>query len=304
MFLHNSTNKKFPLPEEWPTWLLIIAVYGSWWLCLDYFNVITPIVAIPGLIIVIAWHISLQHELIHEHPTRWPWINSLLGYPPLALIYPFSFYRQSHLQHHNNKHLTVPQSDPESFYLRQRQWRDASGLRRAYLRFRMTLLGRLLLQPAHAAVCLIKKVAADCYSQTWQNVATFCLHCVLVVLLLVLVVKYFEVSAWQYALGAYLGNALSMLRSFYEHRAVTPTAHRSVIVETNGFFSLLFLNNNLHALHHAKPNMAWYRLPTYYRQNKAAILETNHYFYYSGYSAWLYKHLLKPVDDPVHPFVE
>ena len=45
--------------------------------------------------------------------------------------------------------------------------------------------------------------------------------------------------------------SLTQLRSFVEHRAHTVPGLRTVVVETNLFWALLFLNNNLHIAHHA-----------------------------------------------------
>jgi len=46
---------------------------------------------------------SLQHEIIHGHPTRKRWLNNLIGQWPLALWLPFENYRHSHLAHHNDE---------------------------------------------------------------------------------------------------------------------------------------------------------------------------------------------------------
>ena len=66
-------------------------------------------------------------------------------------------------------------------------------------------------------------------------------------------------------LMAYPSISLSQLRSFAEHRSHADPKLRTNVVETGRFFSLLFLNNNLHIAHHAKPGMAWYRLPDAWR---------------------------------------
>ena len=64
-------------------------------------------------------------------------------------------------------------------------------------------------------------------------------------------------------LSAWGGAALSLLRSFAEHRPPdelgdgTPSA----VVRAGWFFSLLYLNNNLHHTHHARPGLAWFELP-------------------------------------------
>jgi fatty acid desaturase len=65
-----------------------------------------------------------------------------------------------------------------------------------------------------------------------------------------------------YFLAAYFGMGLLMVRSFIEHQAVEKANQRSVIIETRGPLSLLFLNNNFHSVHHAYPSLAWYRIPS------------------------------------------
>ena len=71
---------------------------------------------------------------------------------------------------------------------------------------------------------------------------------------------------------AYPGLALSLLRSFNEHRPAARQAARTIINEGGPLTRLLFLNNNLHALHHAQPGTAWYELPEQYRHQGAALL--------------------------------
>ena len=71
---------------------------------------------------------------------------------------------------------------------------------------------------------------------------------------------------WIYVAGvAWVGGALSLLRSFAEHRwsadgsALCRRAHRV------RFLSLLFLNNNLHYTHHERPGVPWFQLPAAHR---------------------------------------
>ena len=71
-----------------------------------------------------------------------------------------------------------------------------------------------------------------------------------------------HLSFGQYLLGfVYPGAALSLLRSFAEHRAAPEPGRRIAIVERAPLFGLLFFNNNLHAVHHAFPGASWRRLP-------------------------------------------
>ena len=62
-----------------------------------------------------------------------------------------------------------------------------------------------------------------------------------------------------------------MIRTYLEHQAAEETEARTVIVERGGPFALLFLNNNLHAVHHERPSVPWYRIPAIYRAERAAL---------------------------------
>ena len=135
----------FVARTEWPTWLLLIGVYagwfavilGSWWLGLW----LSMLLLIP---LVTLW-LSVQHELLHGHPTRSLWLNKLLGYAPFAVWYPYTLYRDSHLLHHNDHDLTLPGIDPESRYLNQQQWNNSSLFERGLHWLTKTVLGRFLL---------------------------------------------------------------------------------------------------------------------------------------------------------------
>jgi len=125
---------------EWPTLVLAALIYGGWALA-TLFRDRLPLLllaAIGGWLM--AWHGSLQHEVIHGHPTPWRRLNTALAFAPLSLWLPFEAYRRSHLAHHATEHLTDPAHDPESRYA-------AAWLDRALLWPQATLLGRLVLGP-------------------------------------------------------------------------------------------------------------------------------------------------------------
>jgi fatty acid desaturase len=69
---------------------------------------------------------------------------------------------------------------------------------------------------------------------------------------------------WAYLLAAYLGGALLKIRTYLEHRAHEAFRARTVIIEDRGPLALLFLNNNLHVVHHMHPAVPWYDLPALY----------------------------------------
>ena len=102
-----------PQGVEWPTWLLIAAIYGSWLAVLGWYAHSASLGAVAVLGVIAAWYMSLQHELVHNHPTRRRWFNRALGLLPIAVWYPFDIYQRSHLAHHRDELLTYPGQDPE-----------------------------------------------------------------------------------------------------------------------------------------------------------------------------------------------
>ena len=110
-----------------------------------------------------------------------------------------------------------------------------------------------------------------------------------------------RVPLWQYLLACYLSVSVTLLRSYPEHRAVgdddeSERGHRS-----RPLMALLFLNNNLHHTHHARPAAAWYRLPSLARSLHSAEDAAGGAGRYRGYVDVVRRHLLRPLDGPVHP---
>lgn len=125
--------RSFTGRTQWPTWLLLIAVPGAWFGLLFISPLIGAFWTILLLIPVVVLWMSVQHELLHGHPTRALWFNKLLGYAPFAVWYPYTLYRDSHLLHHRDHDLTLPGIDPESRYLLNRQWPESPKLLRGLL---------------------------------------------------------------------------------------------------------------------------------------------------------------------------
>ncbi len=109
---------------------------------------------------------------------------------------------------------------------------------------------------------------------------------------------------WLYALTfVYPGTALMLLRSFLEHQAAEEVGERTAIVEAGPVMSLLYLNNNLHAVHHARPRTPWYRLPAIYRANRAKVLAGNGGYRYASYARIVWTYLFRAKEPPVHPLI-
>ena len=89
-----------------------------------------------------------------------------------------------------------------------------------------------------------------------------------------------------------------MLRSFAEHR-MTDTGPRSAIVRSGRFFSLLYLNNNLHHTHHVRPGLPWFELTAADAELAADAEVAAGAGLYAGYGEIARRYLLHPFDAPV-----
>ena len=100
---------------------------------------------------------------------------------------------------------------------------------------------------------------------------------------------------WLYAACfVYPGMSLAMVRSFAEHRAAPEPNRRTAIVENARLLGPLFLFNNLHVAHHLRGGLPWYQIPTFYRLNRAALIERNGGLVYNSYFDVARRYLLRP----------
>lgn len=293
------TNRGWKL--EWPTIALAIVIYGAW-LGLTWFHAAIPWpLLLLGGAWTVAWHGSLQHELIHGHPTRWPAVNRVLGLPPLALFLPFDRYRTLHLAHHRDHYLTDPVQDPETYYWTASDWASLSPPARAVVRCIARLAGRLVIGPVWSIGRFLYSEARRLNEPRIR--AAWVWHVPMLILVLAWVQLACGMSLPTYLLCFVLpGTSLTMFRSFAEHRAAPDENHRTAIVENAGLLGLLYLFNNLHAAHHERPGLAWYRLPAWYRHERERLLRKNGGLVYHGYMDVVRRFFLAPHDQPVHPF--
>jgi len=289
-------------PVEWLTLGLLVPIYGGFAL-LTWFHQLLPLwLLVPAAGYVVAWHGSLQHEAIHGHPTASRRVNELLVLPNLWLWMPFRVYRDSHLLHHRDERLTDPLDDPESYYMTAEQWQRCGRLMRAVLQFRNTVAGRLLAGPPIAVAHLWREQLPRVLRGERRALVAWGLNLLGCALVLAWVMGVCGMPILEYlAVFVYPGIALTLLRSFAEHRAEEDPANRSVIVDAAWPMALLFLNNNLHALHHREPGVPWYRLPVRYRAMREALLQANGGYRFRGYGEILARYLLWPKEAVVHP---
>lgn len=291
-----------PRTAEWPTLVVAAGVYGGW------AAVTLAHAALPGwatvalLAWLCAWHGSLRHEAIHGHPFADRRRGDALAWAPLLLWLPYADYRSIHLRHHASPALTDPLDDPESFYVAERHWAAAGPVRRGLLTANRTLLGRLAIGPALVLAAYLRTAAVAVWRGEGRARRTWAGHLAGVALVVAWVVGFCRLPLGLYLLGAVYGaTSLTLLRSFAEHRFVPGDASRSAVVEAGPLLALLFLNNNLHEAHHARPGLAWYRLPALARARSSAARAAAGAGAWAGYAPLARRHLLRPLDGPVHP---
>lgn len=287
--------------SELPTWLLIGVIYGGWFAVMLNAQTLGRLPATLLLIVFTGWYMSLQHELIHGHPTRWPRVNQLFGTLPLAVWYPYGLYRDSHLAHHRNHTLTEPDEDPETYYLSAARWAKLPRWQQQLIHLRNTFLGRLLLGP-------LLDVAAT-FGGMWQAlrrvdrpaIAMWLLHGMLLALLFFWMARQGFSPLWYLLAVSYPALALTKVRSFYEHRAADDPLARSVNNEAAWPWRMLFLNLNYHSVHHDLPGVPWYGLRRLYLRDREHYYQRNHGFRVAGYRVWLRQFWVRPVGVNVHP---
>lgn len=296
----NTAPSRRPRFVELPTIGLALLIHLGW-IAMTWYHALIPtwLMTLAGGWLI-AWHGSLQHETIHGHPTGIAWIDGMIGSAPLALWLPYAVYRRSHLAHHATASVTDPYDDPESRYLPNDQgW----GGRLSFMmeRAQSSLAGRLLIGPP---VTIARFLLAE-FHRGWREPLPFLRDWLPHLARTLLVIGWLRTCGFDISLYlltfVYPGTALSLLRSFAEHRADAVPERRVAVVERAGLFALLFLHNNLHAAHHRSPGVPWYRLPAYYRRNRAILLAGNGGLLYRGYGDVARRFLFRPHDRLIHP---
>ena len=165
-----------------------------------------------------------------------------------------------------------------------------------------TLAGRLCIGPALIAGRFWLGEARRLLRGDFAHARTWAGHVVGVALVFAWTAGVCDLSIAAYvALFAWPGLSLTLLRSFAEHEPATEADRRTVIVESGWLGSLLYLNNNLHAVHHAFPGLAWHAIPGARRARRDMFASPDGPRIHRGYAAIARRFLLRPRDCPVHP---
>jgi fatty acid desaturase len=303
-----STAAQLSLPDAWwrrgalPTWAVIVGLYGGFALVTLNYHALPWWLVLPLGGYLVCLHGSLQHEAVHDRPTGVRWLDALIVFPSLWLYLPFAHYRQTHLKHHQDQWLTVPGVDPESNYVTAETWARLGPFGRWFQRACRTLAGRMLLVPPVAVWDTWREDFPKLARGDAERWRIWGPH-----IPAVAVVLWWVIAVCDIPLGAYViyfvypGVALTVVRSFTEHRLAPTIGGRTVIVEAEMPMRILFLGNNYHAVHHRDPWRPWYDLGAVYRRDRASILDANEgYVIADGYRGIAARYLFTVRDGPVH----
>jgi fatty acid desaturase len=284
---------------DWPTLALLTGCFGLWGAAL-----VLPagygLLVFVALTLSLTLHSSLSHEILHGHPFRNDRASTLLGLFQPGLFIPYLRFRTLHLAHHQDSLLTDPYDDPETNYLDPAVWARLPRWRRALCRFNNTLIGRMLVGPMLGTASFIRDDVARIRRGEREVARDWLLHLPGVGVTLGLV-WLSAAPLWLYLAAIYASMSILKIRTFLEHTAHVRASARTVVIEDRGLLALLFLNNNLHVVHHMHPTVSWYRLPALYRAHKDRYLRRNQGYVYRSYGQIFRQFLWRAKDPVAHP---
>ncbi|NSX53919.1 fatty acid desaturase [Sulfitobacter sp. 1151] len=255
-------------------------------------------IVITGL--AIAQFASLQHEIIHGHPFKTKALNQALVFPALPLFIPFLRFRDTHLAHHQDSILTDPYDDPESNYMDGGEWARLPSWMQTLLLFNNRLLGRLTVGPVISQLSFMRADWVAIRNKDLKVLMGWVWHIPAMGIVIIWLI-YAPMPVWAYLVATYLGLSILKIRTFLEHQAHEKARGRTVIIEDHGPLAFLFLNNNLHVVHHMHPKLPWYRLPAVYRANVDRYLKRNEGYYFASYAQVFRDYFWKAKDPVPHP---
>ncbi len=294
--------KRMIAAAEWPTLALLLVTYGLWALGTGWAFVWSAPAGILLTGIAIAQFSSLQHEVLHGHPFRNGLLNEALVFPGLTLTAPYRRFRDTHLAHHHDPDLTDPYDDPESNFHDPAVWQRLPGPLKLLLQINNTLLGRIVIGPLIGAAVWLRGEARLLIAGDRAVRTAWALHAPGVALV-ILWLWQAAMPWWAYLLAVWIGHGLLKIRTYLEHRAHEAARGRTVIIEDRGPLSVLFLNNNYHAVHHMHPGVAWYDLPALYAARREHYLRRNEGYVYRSYAQIFRSYLFRAKDPVPHPLL-
>ncbi|MEL7082200.1 MAG: fatty acid desaturase [Pseudomonadota bacterium] len=290
----------WPAAIEWPTVGLFVLCAACWIVGVFLLGQSSLAIAFGLTIFSLVLHSSLTHEALHGHPFPSRLASEALVLINPALFIPYLRFRDQHLAHHQDARLTDPYDDPESNYLDPAIWHGLARPLQVLLQFNNTLLGRILLGPAIGLWVFMKNDIRAMRGGDWQVRKGWLLHLPGLALTL-WAISLSTMPIGLYVVACYAALSILKIRTFLEHQAHECARGRTVIIEDRGLLAFLFLNNNLHVVHHVHPRVPWYRLRALYALNRDHYLQRNEGYLYRSYGEVLRRHLLKSKDPVAHP---
>ena len=285
---------------EWITLGLIVAVYAGWGAALFWLAAVAPVFAVLVTGVLIAFHASLTHEVLHGHPFQSVFWNEAMMRLPLNLAIPYCRFRDLHLAHHRDASLTDPFDDPESNYLDPGDWERMGLWARVIYRVNNTLAGRMVGGPLLGQVIFMRDDWRRFRDGDKSIAAAWGMHVIGAGAVIALVLSS-AMPLWAYLVSCYIGLAFLRIRTFLEHQAHERVRARTVIIEDRGPLAFLFLNNNLHVVHHMHPGVAWYDLPALYKRKRDRFQAINEGYVYRSYADVFSAYLWRTKDPVAHP---
>ena len=243
-----------------------------------------------------------MHEVLHGHPTRSARLNEAFVFLPIGLVWPYRRFKTIHLQHHADERLTDPLDDPESYYRALWQHEELPAAMRWLLGVNNTMVGRFFLGP-------------------WLSVTGFVID------------DFRQIAKGDRAIrNAWLRarrrprrrpaprrlrfrDPAVALHSRCRSGSASRSSPSAPSPSINGRstpraapssssarrFAWFFLNNNLHFVHHKNPTVAWYRLPTLFRDRRDEWVAMNNGYVFPNYLALFSRFAFRAKEPVVHP---
>ena len=285
---------------EWRTVAIIVAVYGGTVATVLNHDRLGGVLSVLLLAWFGAWHLSMQHEMLHGHPFRARWLNDAIASIPVTLWIPFLAFKRDHLEHHDSD-LTNPELDNESYYVSQEVWDRSGRIRRAAYWANRTMIFRMFVWIVVSTTTYLAMVFRQALAGTHSRRSALALHVIGLVVVVWFVRDVAQMPMWQFALGTtYGGRVLNAMRPFPEHKYLVDTEDRTAMIMAGPVMSLLMLNNNLHVAHHDEPWVPWYdyrslmgRVNAVERARQAGLL------YEGGYWEVFRRFAVRPISSPL-----
>jgi len=294
-------RKIFKSPGDWRTLVIAVLVYDGW-LATVFLHKQMPWWATFALLTWFgAWHLSLQHELVHGHPFRNSKLNAALASLSLTMWVPFLSFKRDHISHHNTT-LTHPELDTESYYSMPERWQHSGRFLRSIYWANRTIAFRLTIWSVFSTVQYF-------FADAWRAIrnvdnarSAWALHIPALIAVTYIVNNLAGMSMIEYVIGGvFASHSLNMMRSFAEHKTLGDESTRTAIIDAGRVMSLLMLNNNLHIAHHDEPSAPWYKVPEVAeRLNAFERAQKIDALYKGGYGELLRRFTFKPYDQPVY----